>query len=106
MNLPSPIRAYFEANARLDVSGMLAPFADDAVVQDEGGVFRGRGAIREWIERATVQVSAVAVPTAIAAEAGLHHVTADVSGDFPGSPVTLAFHFWLADGGIAGLEIG
>ena len=106
MDLPSPIQTYFDANARLDASAMLAPFATDAIVRDEGGVFRGPDAIRGWIERASLNVSAIARPKTLETEGELHHVTADVSGDFPGSPVTLAFRFRLANDGIAGLEIG
>ncbi|MBL8773879.1 MAG: nuclear transport factor 2 family protein, partial [Phenylobacterium sp.] len=35
IELPSPIRTYVAANARLDADGMLSAFADDAVVSDE-----------------------------------------------------------------------
>jgi hypothetical protein len=35
LSAPTPIQAYFQANANLDLSGMLAPFSLDAVVRDE-----------------------------------------------------------------------
>jgi hypothetical protein len=105
MNLPAPIEAYFEANARLDAAAMLRPFADDAVVRDEGGIHEGADAIQAWIERTSIGLPAIAVPRAIRSEGESHHVTAQVSGDFTGSPVTLSFRFRLNGNCIADLDI-
>ena len=106
MNLPSPIQAYFDANARLDPVAMLAPFSAEAVVRDEGGVHRGTEAIGAWIAQASLQASAIARPRTIRSEAGLHEVTAEVSGRFPGSPIALSFRFRVEQDAIAQLEIG
>jgi hypothetical protein len=103
---PTPIEAYFKANADFDVSGMLAPFSPDAVVRDEQRTHRGTDAIRAWIEQATIDNKAIAVPQAIQSEGDAHHVRAQVSGAFPGSPITLAFCFRLDADRIAELEIG
>lgn len=105
MNLPSPIQAYFDANTRLDADAMLAPFAGDAVVRDEGNTRRGTDAIRSWIAQTSIGLPAIAAPGAIRSAGDSHHVTAEVSGTFAGSPVTLSFHFQLADDRIAALEI-
>ena len=51
-DLPTPIAAYVEANARLDPKGMLAPFARNAVVLDYGGRREGHGKIEAWMNRA------------------------------------------------------
>lgn len=104
-DLPAPIGAYFAANPTFDVDAMLAPFAADAVVFDEKRTRRGRDEIRAWIEEATVAARAVAVPQKVATQGGDHIVTAEVSGAFPGSPVTLDFRFGLADDRIARLAI-
>jgi hypothetical protein len=48
--LPPPLAAYYEAKNRHDTDAMLAPFAEDAVVRDEGQEHRGRAAIRTWME--------------------------------------------------------
>ena len=45
-----PYRLTFTAKNNHDVHGMLACFAEGAVVVDEGHERRGRSAIREWIE--------------------------------------------------------
>jgi SnoaL-like domain len=105
LSLPQPIDAYFAANSTFDVDAMLAPFAADAIVQDEGGTHKGAAAIRAWIERATVGNQAVSVPRAIRTENDTHHVTARVEGAFQGSPITLTFHFRLKGGQITELEI-
>ena len=44
--LPKPIADYVEANARLDVDGMLKPFAADAVVLDNEGRHEGHAEVR------------------------------------------------------------
>jgi hypothetical protein len=105
MKLPEPIAAYFEANARLDATAMLTPFADDAVVGDERHTHEGAHAIKAWIERTNIGLPAIAIPRAIRSEGESHHVTAQVSGDFAGSPVTLSFSFRLNSGQIAELDI-
>ena len=105
MNLPSPIQAYFDANAHLDAAGMLTSFADDAVVRDEGHIHEGVDAVQAWIERTSIRLPAIAVPRAIRSDGESHHVTAQVSGDFAGSPVTLSFRFRLNGDRIAELDI-
>lgn len=95
--------AYFELATRADSDAYFARFTDDAVVEDEGATRHGIDAIRAWrrevptvhyevrsIERATRRADA----------------RVEISGDFPGSPVELTFHFEYApDGRIAVLRI-
>jgi hypothetical protein len=102
---PAPIQAYFQANADLDVGGMLAPFSPDAIVRDERRTHRGSDAIRAWIEQATIDNQAIAVPQTIQSDGDAHQVRAQVSGAFAGSPITLSFHFLLDGARIAELEI-
>lgn len=104
--LPTPLRAYFEANASFDQEGMVACFAPDALVHDERRIHRGTAAIRDWIAEATIANKAVAVPDAVRGDSDRYVVEASVSGAFPGSPVRLTFHFTLADDAITELEIG
>lgn len=106
MNLPEPIRTYFEANARLDGAAMAAAFAHNAVVRDEGNTHEGTEAIRTWIDRSSIGTPAIATPQAISSERDTHRVTALVKGEFPGSPVTLSFRFRLTDKLISELAIG
>lgn len=41
INLPKPIADYVEANARLDIDGMIRPFLPDAVFIDNGKRYEG-----------------------------------------------------------------
>ena len=99
--LPTPITAYVEANARLDVAGMLAPFAVDAVVHDNGSARRGRDEIRSLLEEEVVPVKAIFTPDAVRHEEGQVVVEGPAHGDFPGSPGRSVMRFVL-DGPLVG----
>ncbi|WP_137181719.1 nuclear transport factor 2 family protein [Roseomonas sp. AR75] len=103
--LPEPIAAYVAANARLDANAMLAPFAPDAVVRDEGGRHVGRDAIRAWIDAATIASRAVFSPETWREQDGRFIVEGPTAGDFPGSPIRFTFRFTLRHGAITDLDI-
>lgn len=106
VELPSALDSYFSAKNRKDIDAMLAPFAADAVVRDEGHAHRGRDAIRAWMEETTRKYG-VSVEVREAKHSGDQVVVKGlVSGDFPGSPATLTYRFRLHHSMIAGLEIG
>ena len=106
VELPSALDSYFAAKNRKDIDAMLAPFAADAVVRDEGHEHNGRDAIRAWMEETTRKYG-VSVEVREAKQSGDQVVVKGlVSGDFPGSPATLTYRFRLFDSMIAGLEIG
>ena len=105
-SLPEPLSAYFTAKNRHDIDGMLAPFSDQAVVEDEGREMRGLPAIRAWMEETTRKYRVTAEVTNVAEAAGRTVVTALVSGTFAGSPATIRFAFVLEGGKIAHLTCG
>jgi ketosteroid isomerase-like protein len=90
------IDRYFDLAPRPDTDAYFAQFADDAVVEDEGQAHRGIAAIRAW--RAKVPRVAYTVLDVKASGTG-HDAAVDIAGDFPGSPVTLTFHFQFAASG-------
>jgi hypothetical protein len=104
--LPEPLSAYFGAKKRHDIDAMLAPFAEEAVVKDEGQERRGLAAVREWMEETTRKYHDTVEVTDVAEADGKTVVTGLVSGTFPGSPVRLRFHFTIEGDKIARLEIG
>lgn len=106
LNPPPPIAAYFAAKNRHDIDGMLAPFASNAEVRDEGELHRGRDAIRAWMEHTTKKYRVTSIPEEHHSEDGRDIVRSLVSGDFPGSPAHLTYRFTLAAGEIAALDIG
>jgi SnoaL-like domain len=94
---------YFELATRDDTESYFAQFTDDAVVEDEGKEHHGIPAIRAW-RREIPRVRYDVQDLDRNGSDTLAHVA--VSGDFPGSPVTLTFHFGYAeDGRISTLRI-
>jgi len=104
IHLPPPISAYFQADQG-DVVSVADCFADDAVVTDEGNKYIGRDAIRNWKAASSKKYSYTASPFAIGEAGGSIVVTANLVGDFPGSPLDLRYFFILDGDRIVSLEI-
>lgn len=103
--LPIPIAAFVDANTRLDVEGMIKPFAADAVVLDDGRRFEGHVAIRGMLQHSVDAYKAVFTPDALRHENGQVVVEGPAHGDFPGSPLRFAYRFDLDGDSIKALEI-
>jgi hypothetical protein len=87
---------YFRLAPQPDADAYFAQFAEDAVAEDEGHEYHGIDEIRAWrhsVPLVTYTVGDVVTPDS---ETVAH---AEIAGDFPGSPVTLAFHFRFTDDG-------
>jgi hypothetical protein len=106
IELPAPIAAYFEARNAFDLDASVAPFGDDALVKDEDQEYRGRAAIRAWIEETTRKYRPKIEPKSMQVTAGDVLVSGLVSGEFPGSPLLLDHAFTLSGQKIVLLEIG
>jgi ketosteroid isomerase-like protein len=104
--LPQALAAYYAAKNQHDIDRMLAPFADTATVRDEGEEMCGPAEIRAWMEETTRKYRVTVKVQSVERKSETYAVAAVVSGTFPGSPATLHYHFTLADGRIAHLEIG
>jgi hypothetical protein len=96
------VERYFVLAADPDLDAYFAQFADDAVAEDEGNLYRGIDAIRAW--RTTVPDVSYRVVSIEPADDGQVAV-AEIAGDFPGSPVSLAFGFTFRDEKIQTLTI-
>jgi len=105
MDLPKPIADYVEANACLDIDGMLKPFESNAVLIDNGKQFEGQAAIRQLLEEEVIPVKAIFAPDTIREDDGDVVVEGPAHGDFPGSPLRFTYRFTLVDGAIKTLEI-
>lgn len=106
LNLPAPLPAYFAAKNAHDIDAMLACFAADGSVHDEGKEYRGHSAIRGWIEETTRKYKVTVAPTEVDQSGGAITVKALVSGNFAGSPATLQYRFGVAGGKISTWGIG
>jgi hypothetical protein len=103
--LPAPVAAYIDAANAQDPGRVAAAFCADATVHDEGHVQRGRAAIEAWARDTGSRYQSTIEPAGLESANGRHSVRANVRGNFPGSPITLHFHFQLESDGIASLEI-
>lgn len=106
MKMPPTIDTYFAATNKHDVNGMIAVFADGAVVKDEGRDHHGSDAIRKWMKDTLAKYDFKVETTGVTARDGKVVVTGLVSGNFPGSPVSLRYEFTLDHEKITRLEIG
>jgi len=103
-DLPAPVAAYFAA----DMTGAEAVaqcFTDGAVVIDERQEYRGRTAIARWKAEVSAKFRYSVEPLGVHVSGDQATVTGRVTGDFPGSPVELQYHFTLDGDKIARLEI-
>lgn len=104
LNLPLPIADYIEANARLDIDGMLKPFLSDAVFIDNGKHFEGQAAIRHLFEKEVMPVKAIFTPDTVRTEDGDVVLEGPAHGTFPGSPIRFTYRFTLENDAIKTLE--
>ncbi len=99
------LTAFVAAKNAHDARAFIACFSPDAIVRDENQTHVGAPAIQAWFEEVSRKYRTEMNVTAIEEHHGKTVLTADVSGDFPGSPFPFQYHLTLKDGKIAALEI-
>jgi len=104
LDLPAPVAAYFVADAT-GAEAVAECFADGAVVIDERQEYRGRTAIARWKAEASAKFRYRVDRLGAHVSGQQTTVTGRVTGDFPGSPIELQYHFTLEGDKIARLEI-
>jgi ketosteroid isomerase-like protein len=104
-SLPKPISDFVQANARLDVDGMLKPFAADALILDNGTRHEGLAEVRSLLEEAVVDAKAIFTPETVRHENDQLVLEGPAHGDFKGSPIGFTYRFTLEHGLIKALEI-
>ncbi|WP_062013754.1 nuclear transport factor 2 family protein [Aureimonas sp. AU4] len=104
LNLPKPIADYIEANARLDLEGMLKHFRPDATFIDNGKRYEGLAEIRKLLEEEAIAVKAVFTPDTVQVEDSGVVLEGPAHGEFPGSPLRFTYRFTMANDAIKALE--
>ncbi|MET0389703.1 MAG: nuclear transport factor 2 family protein [Polyangiales bacterium] len=102
---PKPIADYVEANAQLNLAGMLKPFAADAVVLDNGARHEGHVELKTLLEEAVIGAKAIFTPDTVSHTNGQVVVEGPAHGDFKGSPIRFTYRFTLENDAIKALEI-
>jgi len=105
LELPSPIAAYVEANARLDLDGMMKTFAADAVLLDNGKRFEGPAEIRALLQEMVVDLEAIFTPNTRRHEDDVVVFEGLANGDFPGSPIRFTYRVELENDAIKTMDI-
>jgi hypothetical protein len=105
MKLPSLITEFVNASNNRDSNAVIACFAEDAIVHDEGQEMHGLSAIKEWSDKGFEKYQYVIEPIGIADTGESAVLTSTVSGSFPGSPVSLDFNFVIHQDRIVALNI-
>lgn len=103
--LPRPIQSYIDASNAHNVQSILACFADDARVRDENTTHRGKIDIERWLRTTIERYKFQFKPLSAKERDNETIVAVQISGTFPGSPITLDYHFAIANEKIASLII-
>ena len=105
MNPPPVIQDYIEASNAHDVKGIVDCFTDDAVVRDENAMRHGKVEIRRWATETIEKYKFQFKPLSADERDAETILSVEVSGSFPGSPVTLEYQFTIANDKIQSLII-
>lgn len=105
MNLNEVVIRLIEAQNHHNSLAYAECFTETAIVHDEGKTHKGKAEIRQWIENSNRQYNTVLKPLDYQESEAKSLLTAEVSGNFPGSPAILSFHIELNNELINSLEI-
>ena len=105
IQLAKSIGDYFNISNGVGSVRIQDCFASDAVVLDEGGTYQGLLAIEAWLQEARQKYQFSAKPLSTIKNDPYEIVVAEVSGNFPGSPIRLNYAFVLNEVKIQSLEI-
>lgn len=90
MNLPKVLTELVNAQDNFDSTSYANCFAKTAVVFDEGKTYNGKNEIKSWIEKANKEYQVTMKPLEYSEITEI--LKAEVSGNFPGSPVILSYN--------------
>jgi hypothetical protein len=103
--LPPIVKRFLSASNRQDATRAAACFSPAATVRDEDRDYEGREAIHRWIAATSRRYQPTFIPLRSFARDDLIRVQVAVSGQFPGSPVTLDYELRVQHGKISALTI-
>jgi hypothetical protein len=103
--LPDPIDRYVQIANSGTAEAASECFAPDATVYDEGQTYEGVAAIKNWMAATKTKYGHTVTPLELAERRDRSILKARLTGNFPGSPITVNFTFVLADDKIRSLEV-
>jgi hypothetical protein len=105
ITLHSGIQCYIDASNAHDVKSVLACFAEDSIVRDENKTHRGKIEIERWLVTTLEKYNFQFKPVGSQQRDNETVVSIEVSGTFPGSPISLDYRFAIANDKISSLII-
>jgi hypothetical protein len=105
MNLPAVIQSYIVASNAHDVKAIVDCFTADAVVRDENATRHGEIDIGRWATETIQKYKFQFKPLGADKRGAETILSVEVSGSFPGSPITLDYHFTITNDKIQSLII-
>lgn len=105
MKIHSVVTNLINAQNNHDTRAYVECFSDTAVVKDEGKIHKGKAQIQQWIEESNRKYQAVLKALSYEQKDTGNVLTAEVSGEFPGSPAVLHFNLKIKDDLIYSLNI-
>lgn len=105
IQLPDPIDRYMQIANSGTAQAASECFAPDAAVYDEGHTYEGAAAIKNWMAATKKKYGHTVAPLELEERGGQSVLKVRLTGNFPGSPITVNFSFVLTDGKIRSLEI-
>ena len=98
---PTAVLTYIRATNSFDLDGAVAAFSDDALVNDQRREYRGREAIRAWLQREIIGDRVTMFVTECQRHGMNTAVRAIVEGDYDksGLPDPLKLNFYFTDDG-------
>jgi hypothetical protein len=103
--LPTAVTRYLEAVNQFNALVAADCFTADATVHDENQDRVGRDAIRVWVAETSGKYQPRFTVMRSAVQGDAVNLSVAVSGQFPGSPVTLDYQLRLRNGKISCLTI-
>ncbi len=105
MNLPKVITDLVEAQNNFDSIAYANCFSETAEMFDEGKSYKGRVEIQSLLEETNEKYQSMMKPLEYTEDGTSSVLSAEVSGNFPGSPAVLQFHFTLKNNLIDYLKV-
>lgn len=104
--VPGVISRYFDVTAERDTEAIVALFADDATVVDEGSTRHGKDEIRAWRNGpATAYTYTTELFSTESVGPDRYLIHGRLTGNFPGGTADLRWEFTIVDGLITLLVI-
>jgi ketosteroid isomerase-like protein len=103
---PEVIERFIDAAAQRDFDALGQCFTEDATVEDEERMHRGRNEIRAWQQKTRTQYDYTVTVTSGQPDGDdAYRVGAHLRGNFPGGEADVEYRFVIRDGLISSLRI-